>query len=346
MGKRTVSRASLEDEIRTDRVVTQKRKSKKNKNLVVVKDMIGEASTRADGSMDDPSLPPRIMANIKRDAHALARQDMPGLPTEFMGAITDAEMNSAFDATAIPAEDAAVFAAFEAQRAAPAAPMRGLPVDIAAQIEQHILDELLGHQDPDKVELADKELNEVFSRVGGLLSRYTSGPLPKVLKVVPVTKQWRVVLALTRPDKWTCQATYAITNLFVSQLRTTASTVFIREFVLPNMEQELDGAKKLSHHMFQTIGRCMYRPAAFFKGILLPLAEGCGAKTASAVAAAMHKWSIPSEYAAAGITKLLEVPYSPPQALFVKTLVSKRYALPYSVLDNLATHYATLPAQH
>lgn len=110
-------------------------------------------------------------------------------------------------------------------------------------------------------------------RVGQLLSRYKSGPLPKAFKILPTIPVWPAILELTEPDKWTPHAVYAATKIFASNLDPKNSQRFYRDVLLPHIREEIQENKKLSVHTYMAIKKAMYKPAAFFKGVLFPLCE-------------------------------------------------------------------------
>jgi len=56
-------------------------------------------------------------------------------------------------------------------------------------------------------------------RVGLLLSRYRSGKIPKMFKIIPTFSNWEEILYLTNPDAWTPHAVYQATRIFVSNLK-------------------------------------------------------------------------------------------------------------------------------
>ena len=60
---------------------------------------------------------------------------------------------------------------------------------------------------------------EVYVKVGELLSRYKSGPLPKAFKIIPSLPAWEDVLYITNPETWTPHATLAATRIFVSNFK-------------------------------------------------------------------------------------------------------------------------------
>lgn len=77
--------------------------------------------------------------------------------------------------------------------------------------------EMLEDEEGDVPPLPAKVVS-VYTDIGKILSRYTSGKLPKAFKVIPSLSNWEQVLYLTRPDKWTPHATYQATRIFASNL--------------------------------------------------------------------------------------------------------------------------------
>jgi len=116
--------------------------------------------------------------------------------------------------------------------------------------------------------------NLTVLRVGFLLSRYKSGPLPKALKILPSLPHWAQLLALTEPTKWTPHATYACTKIFVSNLKPTEVRVYLEGVLLDKCREDMRAnAGKLNVHLYEALKKSLYKPAAFFKGILFPLCE-------------------------------------------------------------------------
>jgi essential nuclear protein 1 len=118
-------------------------------------------------------------------------------------------------------------------------------------------------------------------RVGILLSRYKSGPLPRALKILPSLPHWAQLLALTQPPAWTPHATYACTKIFVSNLKPTEVQVFLEGILLEKVRDNMmDGESrksgkggKLDVQLYEALKKGLYKPAAWFKGILFPLCE-------------------------------------------------------------------------
>lgn len=112
-------------------------------------------------------------------------------------------------------------------------------------------------------------------RVGKLLSRYTAGKLPKAFKHIPSIQHWEEVLYLTEPENWSPNAVYQATRIFASNLGGKKAERFYRLVLLPRVREDILKNKKLHFALYQTLKKSLYKPAAFFKGILFPLCEVC-----------------------------------------------------------------------
>ncbi len=73
---------------------------------------------------------------------------------------------------------------------------------------------------------------EVYTKVGMLLSRYKSGPLPKTFKIIPTLRDWEQVLYITNPAEWTPQAMYQCTRIFASNLKAKMAQRFFNVILL------------------------------------------------------------------------------------------------------------------
>ena len=179
---------------------------------------------------------------------------------------------------------------------------------------------------------------EVYTQVGTLLSRYRSGALPKALNVVPSLKNWEEILLLTKPDDWSLQAIPACCRLFMS-MKDRPAQRFMNLVVLPKVRDNIAEYKKLNFHLYQALKKCVYRPAAFFKGIILPLAqESCSTKEAVIIGGLVKKVSLPVLHAGVALIKLCEIARfnsCGPVLLLINALLSKKYHLPRRVLSEL-----------
>ena len=206
-----------------------------------------------------------------------------------------------------------------------------------------------GGGDPDEaVELPGKVV-EVYTQVGLLLSRYKSGKLPKPFKILPTLPQWDILLSITRPDKWTPNAVYEATKLFTST-RPALAQAFCSDILLPVVRADIMETKKLNVHLYKSLKKSLYKPAAFFRGFLFPLvASGtCTLREATIVGSVLARVSIPVLHSATALYRLCEIAAEQMMQdvesagacnIFIRTLLEKKYALPYRVVDALVFHF-------
>ena len=107
------------------------------------------------------------------------------------------------------------------------------------------------------------------------LHKYKSGPLPKIFKVIPSLPAWARILALTQPEEWSPHAVRAATKIFISNMKPDQAQLFLSKVVLDAIRDDIRENKKLSVHYYAALKRSMYKPGAFFKGIIFPMLDVC-----------------------------------------------------------------------
>lgn len=182
---------------------------------------------------------------------------------------------------------------------------------------------------------------EVYSDIGKILSRYKAGKLPKAFKVIPSLSNWEEVLYLTRPDQWTPNAMYAATRIFASNLNPKMAQRFYNLVLLDSVRADIVANHKLNYHYYMALKKAVYKPAAFFKGILLPLCqENCTLREAAIISSVMQRVSIPVHHSAVAIHKLAQrAEYNGAASIFIKTLLHKKYSLPAPVIGSMVKHF-------
>ncbi|MCJ1467035.1 snoRNA-binding rRNA-processing protein [Pseudocyphellaria aurata] len=190
---------------------------------------------------------------------------------------------------------------------------------------------------------------EVYSKIGLLLSRYKSGKLPKPFKIIPTMLQWEELLSITRPESWSANACYEATKIFVSSKPLVAQR-FLEWVILDRVREDIHETKKLNVHLYKTLKKSLYKPAAFFKGFLFPLINGgtCTLREAHIVSSVLVRVSIPVLHCAAALLRLTEIAAEQTSVstesagatnVFIKVLLEKKHALPYKVIDSLVFHF-------
>ncbi|TBU32210.1 cell adhesion protein byn-1 [Dichomitus squalens] len=213
------------------------------------------------------------------------------------------------------------------------------------------------HHDPDRIPDPaaglDPKVVEVYTKVGQMLTRYKSGPLPKPFKIIPSLPQWSRILALTHPENWSPQACHAATRIFISQMKPPQARLFLEVVLLDAIREDIrltrEGARKnknhrkLNVHYYESLKRAMYKPGAVFKGIVFPLLQtGCTLQEAAIVASVLAKVKIPLGHSAAALMRLANMDYAGANSLFIRVLLDKKHALPYKVVDALVFHFIRL----
>ncbi|VDM51886.1 unnamed protein product [Angiostrongylus costaricensis] len=208
------------------------------------------------------------------------------------------------------------------------------------------VDVALGTVDPNEFNLRDldPEVVEMYKEIGKVLSKYRSGKIPKAFKVIPKMVNWEQILYLTDPDGWSAAAVYQATRLFASNMNPRMCQRFYNLVLLPRLRDDIDEFKKLNFHLYQALCKAMYKPAAFFKGIILPLCESgtCTLREAVIFSSVLAKVSIPIFHAAAAMLKasyIAEMEYNGANSVFLRALIDKKFALPYKVIDAIVSHF-------
>lgn len=192
----------------------------------------------------------------------------------------------------------------------------------------------------------DPQVAEVYASVGRLLSRYKSGKVPKAFKIIPNLSNWEEVLFLTAPDKWTPHALYQATRIFASNLNPRMAQRFYNLVLLPRFRDDVREHKKVHFTLFQALKKATYKPAAFYKGLLLPLCQSrsCTLREAVILTSVLQRTSIPVLHSSAALLKLAQMPYSGTTSFFIRVLLDKKYALPYRVVDAVLEHFVDFAA--
>lgn len=187
----------------------------------------------------------------------------------------------------------------------------------------------------------DPKVVEVYSEVGRYLSRYKQGKVPKVFKVIPSLPNWEELLFLTNPETWTPHATYAATRIFASNFNPAKAQRFFNLVLLPKFRDDIFINKRLNFYLFLALRKSTYKPAAFYKGILLPLAmsSDCTLREAVIMGSVLNKSSIPQLHSAAALIKLAGLRYTGAISVLLRLMVNKKYTLPYMAVDACCEHF-------
>lgn len=116
---------------------------------------------------------------------------------------------------------------------------------------------------------------------------------------------------------------------------------FLNLVLLPRIRDDLAEFSKLNPFLYKALRRAIFKPSAFFKGLILPLLHygDCTIREAIVVGSVISKSSLPVLHSSACLLKICEMDYNAANSIFLKIILSKAYALPYRVVDAIVFHY-------
>ncbi|MDP2436652.1 MAG: bystin family protein [archaeon] len=182
---------------------------------------------------------------------------------------------------------------------------------------------------------------KVYSDVGRLLQSYTAGRVPVAFKMLPRMDDWEELLWLTSPGRWSAAAMYYATRIFASNLNARLAQRFFNLVLYPRLRADIQANKKLHFNLYLALKKALYKPGAFFKGILLPLCEERNAtlREALIIGSVLKRRTIPVLHSAAALMRIASMEYSGVNSIFIKIFIEKKYALPRMVVDALFEHF-------
>lgn len=96
-------------------------------------------------------------------------------------------------------------------------------------------------------------------------------------------------------------------------------------------------------HYFQALKKSIFKPAAFFKGIIFPIVQDphTTLKEANVYCSVLSGTSIPALHAAAALMKISTGEYSGPKFMIIRTLLDKKFALPSKSIDLIFDYFCS-----
>lgn len=187
----------------------------------------------------------------------------------------------------------------------------------------------------------DPRIARVYTAIGTLLKRYTSGKIPKAFKVLPNVENWEALLLLTKPEQWSPHAVYHATRIFSAHLNERMAQRFYAAVLLPIVHERIVEEKKLHPALYMAVKKALFKPIAFFKGFLLPLAtdEECTLREALIIASILQRTHLPPIPTAVALVKIAQEPFRGPCTVFLRVLIDKQMALPYQAIDALVVYF-------
>lgn len=192
-----------------------------------------------------------------------------------------------------------------------------------------------------KIEELDPRVKEMYEGVRDVMKRYRSGKVPKAFKIIPKLRNWEQILYITEPHNWSAAAMYQGTRIFSSVLAQHMAQRFYNLVLLPRIRDDLAEYSRLNAHLYAALRKALFKPAAFMKGLILPLLESgdCTLREAIIIGSVIARNQIPILHSSACLLKICEMDYSGANSIFIRIFLDKRYALPYRVIDAAVFHF-------
>lgn len=134
-----------------------------------------------------------------------------------------------------------------------------------------------------------QKVKDVYTEIGVQLSKFTSGKIPKPFKAIPQCESWQKLIKLTNPKKWSPQAMFQAVKTFCGTMTPKMLESFLKNSLLPCIRDEIETTKKLNVHYYQSLKKSLFKPSAFFKGIIFPMAKDASAKEAIIIGSILNK---------------------------------------------------------
>jgi essential nuclear protein 1 len=195
---------------------------------------------------------------------------------------------------------------------------------------------------PEDAVLLPPKVIAAYEKIGQILATYTHGKLPKLFKVLPTLRNWEDVLYVTNPEAWTPHAVFEATKLFVLNLQAPEAQKFVEAVLLERFRSCIEETEDhlLNYHLYRALKKLLYKPAAFFKGFLMPLVDGaCLVREATIAALVLAKVLVPVLHSLVALTQLVQREFRPLTTVFIRVLIEKKYALPYQTLDEVVFYF-------
>ena len=208
----------------------------------------------------------------------------------------------------------------------------------------NISNDIFGKMNSVNKKIINQKIVDAYKLVGEVLRSYTSGKLPKAFNIIPSTEDWEDLINITEPYNWTPQAMYEAVIQFSSS-EVLMTYTFYEKYLVPAIRNDIKKNRKLNIHYYNCLKKALFKPSAFFKGIILPMSKTLTTKEASIIGSILRKCSIPSNHASASIVKLTQICKNDKKGIsvgalyFIRLLLVKKYAFPTEVKETLVNFF-------
>jgi len=102
-------------------------------------------------------------------------------------------------------------------------------------------------------EIVKNKMIKILILSGSLLSSYTNGKIPKILKILPHLKYFEELIWYTRPDKWSLVALFKITSIYEKKIDEIKFYRYLNMIFIPRIIEMIIQKKKITPQIFNFI---------------------------------------------------------------------------------------------
>lgn len=183
---------------------------------------------------------------------------------------------------------------------------------------------------------------KILERAGLILRIYRSGKIPKILKIIPVLKNFEEFLWFTRPDRWSSQALYVISRFFFSKLSYEKLERYFSSILAPRFQEEIFKKQKICPTIFKLIKLSSKNEKIFFTRILIPLScsKNCTNKESAFLASIISTQSFSRSHMYSLLVFLTKDKiFKKSKISILRAIISKKYNIPNRIKEYIVDFF-------
>jgi len=194
-------------------------------------------------------------------------------------------------------------------------------------------------------ELPEKVV-EHLTDMAEFLANYRSGKMPSTFKSIKQMRDYDLILEVLKPEAWSSASVLAATRQFATASKPRASDFYFN-ILLPRVRDHISQYKKLNPHLHDSLRKAMFKPEVFVTSVVLPLCADPSStlREATIVSSVLAKSNFNREAGEQAIYHICQLianghTYNGAQSIFLRTLIDKKYALAFQVIDEISAYFA------
>ncbi|EUD65556.1 hypothetical protein C922_04062 [Plasmodium inui San Antonio 1] len=196
--------------------------------------------------------------------------------------------------------------------------------------------------EPSEQEKLDALVQKCYETIGEELAHYKKGKLHRALTVLVKSPRWFDLLLLTKPKRWTTQATFEVTRIFSSGLREKEVALYYEFILLPIILDNIERKKKLETFLYKTLIKALYKSKAWMRGMLYPLLRReCTKKELAIFGSVVQKMSISINSVTQCLQEIFTFPWNSNISHFLCLFFNKKYGFSKEFIEKCVDYFVS-----